>query len=54
MSSTADTYDPVSNTILLTIWPQEIEKLDFIARYNDTTRDIILRLFIKEGLERSL
>lgn len=44
-------YDQSTNTIGLTIWPSELEELDVIAARNGTTRDVILRLFLKSGLE---
>lgn len=45
--------NPAASTISLTIWPRELEELDAIAARNGTTREVILRLFLKRGLEEN-
>lgn len=43
-------YDP---SVQLTVWPTELEELDAIAARNGTMRDVVLRLFLKRGLEEN-
>jgi hypothetical protein len=44
-------YDPRTDTVQMTVWPQELAEVDVIAARNGATRHDILRLFLKDGLE---
>lgn len=45
-------YDPGARTLALTVWQQEAEAADAIAARSGTTREVVLRVILKEGLAR--